>query len=60
MTGLDDGQRADFKLMAEVAKTTRTAPPERVSCRKNHRLRNFITEFFPFPRLQPYKNSVKD
>ena len=34
MTGLDDGQRADFKLMAEVAKTTRTAPPERVSCRK--------------------------
>jgi len=31
MTGLDDGQRADFKLMAEVAKTTRTAPPERVA-----------------------------
>jgi aubergine-like protein len=31
MTGLDDGQRADFRLMAEVAKTTRTAPPERVA-----------------------------
>ena len=34
MTGLSDEQRADFRLMTEVAKTTRTAPPNRIEALK--------------------------
>ena len=34
MTGISDEQRADFRFMSEVAKTTRTAPPNRIEALK--------------------------
>ena len=48
MTGLNDEMRADFKLMAEVAKHTRLDPTQRMAQIK--RLSGTLSEYFSIPQ----------